>query len=738
MTRRGIAPATFVVALAVVGWLVTGVGVADLVKFVAYDIGFVALPGIALLWAVRGHRSGFLVTLALGWPIGEALEILAFSGTAQIGMRSLFLFYPIVVVVPCALVVWLRRRIARAETPVEPMSLQAMWIAAGAMALGLIYLTLMFLPLAPLPGSSVVVEYPDYPYFISLIAQVMNHWPPTTPGLVGVPLSYEWFVLFHIAAAGQVTGVSIPVIGLRLDYIPTVLVVGCQLLVVGRLLSRSWWTGVTAVLVIFLLGPLDLTSSTTTPFGDNVFIHLWDSWTFPFGMMFFLALVYLLVERVRAETWRTPRDLGSWALIALLMVGGSGAKATVLPVVIVGTGLYLVVRFLIRREISRAAIATVVLGIPIFIVTYVAVYGGQTPATHIDLFVWLSGGPAVLAANLIHHADIRAVVLPLAYAVDFVAVALPLAGMLYMLRRQHRPRLAAFGLPLCMFVSGVLISIVVHHSSYSELYFFDTGYVAGCFVAAEGLRLAWLDMGSALPVSRRTAVAAFVGWVVLLIVIVKLTENSVATPREQVNRYALILAIGVAFVIVCALAALARRRLNAGVIALGLIPLLAASALTSPILALPSARAALTGEPIANGRTVIVPGLLAALYWLRDHTPVNAVLAVNNHWIDPGRTFGKFYYYTALSERQAFIEAYNPYPIPPGPGTAAGADFIHRQQLNDAVMDHADASALQVLIQQYGVRYLLIDRTLGPYSPAVLKLGHVVFNNQDAAIVAVG
>src|ERR1022692_179562 len=738
MTRRGIAPAAFVVALAIVGWLVTGVSAADAVKFVAYDIGFVALPGIALLWAVRGHRSGFLVTIALGWPMGQALEILAFSGTAQIGMRGLFFFYPIVVVVPCALVVWQRRRIARADMPVEPMSLQAMWIAAGAMALGLIYLTLMFLPLAPLPGSSVVVEYPDYPYFISLIAQVMNHWPPTTPGLVGVPLSYEWFVLFHIAAASQVTGVSIPVIGLRLDYIPTVLVVGCQLLVVGRLLSRSWWTGVTAVLVIFLLGPLDLTSSTKTPFGDNVFVHFWDSWTFPFGMMFFLALLYLLVERVRAETWHTPRDLGSWALIALVMIGGSGAKATVLPVVIVGTGLYLVLRFVPRRQISGAAIATVVLGVPVFALTYVAVYGGQTPATHIDLFVWLSGGPAVLAANLIHHEDIRAVVLPLAYAADFAAVALPLAGMLYMLRRRHRRRLAAFALPLCMFVSGVLISIVVHHSSYSELYFFDTGYVAGCFVAAEGLRLAWLDMGGALPLSRRTAVATFVAWVALLIVIVKLTENSVATPREQVNRYALIVAIGVAFVIVCALVASVRRRLNAGVIALGLIPVLAASALTSPILALPNARAALAGAPIANGRTGIVPGLLSALYWLRDDTPVSAVFAVNNHWIDPGRTFGKFYYYTALSERQAFIEAYNPYPIPPGTGTPAGAEFTHRQQLNDAVFDHADPQALQTLVHQYDVRFLFVDRTLGPYVPAVLTLGRVVFSNPDATIIAVG
>jgi hypothetical protein len=691
-----------------------------------------------LLWAIRGHRSGFLVTIALGWPIGQALEILAFTGTAQIGMRGLFLLYPLVVVIPSAVVIWLRRRDVADSAAFEPMPLSAMWISAGGLVLGMVYLTLLFLPSAPLPGSSVVVEYPDFPYFISLIAQVLHHWPPTTPGLVGVPLSYEWFVLFHIAAASQVTGVPIPVIGLRLDYIPTVLVLGCELLVVGRLIARSWWTGVAALLIVFLLGPLDLTSSTVTPFGDSPFTHLWDSWTFPYGMTFFVALVYLLVERVRAETWRAPRDLGAWALIALLMIGGSGAKATVLPVAIVGSGLYLVLRFLIRQRISATAIVAVVLGIPIFIITYIAVYGGSTPATHIDLFVWLSGGPPVLVAELIRHGLIRAVALPLAYAADFAAVALPLAGMLYLLRRRHWQRLVAFALPLCMFVSGVLISVVVHHSSYSELYFFDTGYIAAVFVAAEGYRLAWLDLGHALPASRRAAVAAFVAWIALLIVTVKITENSVATPREELNRYLAIGGIAVAFVIVWALVALVRRQRVTGVLALGLIPVLAATALTSPILALPSARAALAGKPIADGRTVLVPGLVTALNWLRDHMPVNEVFAVNNHWIDPGRTFGKFYYYTAFSERQAFIEAYNPYPIPPGTGTPAGAEFVHRQQLNDAVFDHADAQALQVLVSDYDVRFLFIDRTLGPYTAAVLKLGRVVFSNADATIIAVG
>jgi hypothetical protein len=737
MLRRGLAPGVLVIVVAVADWLITGVALLDIIRFIAYDIGFVALPGAALLWAMRGRRSRFLVTIALGWPVGQALEILAFSGSAAIGTRGLFLLYPILVIVPCAFFIWRRQRGVEADSDDGRMSLGVMWAAAGALSLGLIYLTLMFLPLAPLPSTSVVVEYPDYPYFISLVGQVMNHWPPTTPGLVGVPLSYEWFVLFHIAAVSQVTHLSIPVVGLRLDYIPTVTVVACQLLVVGRFIARSWWTGVMAIVIIFLLGPLDLTSATKTPFGDNVFIHLWDSWTFPFGLMFLLALLYFVVERVRANSRRTSRDLGSWALIALLMVGASGAKATVLPVVVAGTGLYLVLRVLFRRDISIGALATVVLGIPIFIVTYVIVYGGQAPATKIDPLVWLSGGPPVLMANLIRHSEIRAIVLPLAYAADFAAVVLPLAGMLYLLRRPHRSAIPTFALPLCMLVSGVLIASLFHHSSYSEIYFADTGYVAGSFVAAEGLRRMWLDMGRSLPATRTVAVVAFAGWVALLLVVVALTSHDVGTPRAAVVRYAALTAAGVAFVIAWAVVVRARHHSSSGVIALSLIPLMAVSALTSPLLSLPSARAAIDGKPIASGRTVLVPGLLTALYWLRNHTSVDAVFAVNNHWIDPSRTFGKFYYYTAFSERQAFIEAYNPYPIPPGPGTPAGANFIYRQQVNDAVFNHADPAALHIMTHQYGVRFLFIDRTIGPPSPAALQLGRVVFSNQDAVIIAV-
>jgi hypothetical protein len=741
MLRRGLGPSALVIGVAVVGWLLSGVDLIDIVKFVAYDAIFVALPGSALLWALRGRRSHFLITVALGWPLGQALEILAFSGTAAIGLRGLFLLYPVVVIAPTALLILRRRDLIHRDPDPDRMSGKLMWAAASMLSIGLVYLAILFLPQAPLPTSSALVEYPDFPYFLGLITQVRYHWPPTSPGLVGIPLPYEWFVFFHMAAANQVTSVSVPIIALRLDYVPTIVVVGCQLLAVGRFIGRAAWTGVIAIGVVFLLGPLDFNASVNgTSFGDSVVFNLWNSWTFPFGLMFFLALLYLITERLRATTWRTPDDLRGWALVVLLMIGASGAKATVLPVIIAGTGLYGVLHVLIRRAVPPAALVAAVSGIAIFAATYLVVYAGSAPDTVFQPLVLLGSTPPVIFADGIHHTLLRDIVLPFAYAAGLAGLMLPLFGMLYLLRRRHRHEIPAFALPLCMLIGGTVITNVVHQISYSEGYFEETGYVAGAVVAAAGLRLAWLDMGRVRQLSRRAVLVLFAAWVVLLLVVVKIASRSITTPDSTMGLYAGVVAAGMLFVIGSALFLRARDALASEALALSLVPLVAASVLTTPLYLYPTLRKALTGAPLTATHPVLDPGVLTALEWLRDHTAIDTVFAVNNHWLDAGRANGKYYYYTAFSERQIFIEAFDPvrYGVTPGIESHAADAFAYRQQLNDAVFDRADASALRVMTQQYAVRFLFIDRVLGPQDPAVLQLGRVVFSNQDAAILAVG
>ncbi len=749
MLRRGLAPATLVVAVMVVTWLVSGVGAYDIVRFLAYEVGFIALPGAALLWSSRRKRWGFLLTIALGWPLGQALEILAYSATAATGLRGLFVLYPVVVIGASAPVIWRRRHALERDPRDDTLSGLLMWSAAAVLSVGLVYLALMFLPTVPLPSTTGSVAYnADYPYFLGLIAEVAHHWPATSPGLSGEPLHYQWFVFIHMAAISQVTNIPIPTIAFRLDYVPTIVVLGCQLLAVGRFLGKSAWTGVLAIAVFLLLGPLDLTTDVggSTPFFDLVSNHLLASWTFPFGLTFFLALIYFIDERLRSATWRTLDDLSSWVLIALLLIGASGAKGTILPVIIVGLGLYLVIVLVIRRTIPVAALVTLALSLVIFAVTFSLVYGGGVPGTSIQPLASLARTAPVIAASEITSPSLRAVALPFANVAGLAGMLLPLAGTLYFLRRRRQREISRFALCLCLLAAGLLIANVVHQVGYSELYFQDTGYIAGCIVAGAGLRLAWADVGSALPISRRGVAIALIIWVVFLFAVVAVTSKAVAHPDALNIRYIALVVGTVVFVLSWLYVLSGRRRPMAGVVALGLIPLLAATALSPPLEVSTTVRNLLDNAPVTpvqpDPTTVwgLTPGLLAALRWLQDNAPVDAVVAVSNHWVDPGKTDGRYYYYSAFSERQVFIEGYDPirYGLSEVLATPLGRDYLYRRRLNDAVFNHADAAALHVLIQQYGVRFLLVDRIHGSVDGAVLQLGRIVFGDRDAFIVAVG
>jgi hypothetical protein len=753
--RREIAPATLVVAVALEIWLLTGVSLDAIARFSAYEIGFVAVPGVAVLWALRGRPRGLLVSVGFGMPIGYALEILAFSATAAAGRRSLFLLYPVGAVAISALVIWLRRRrSAAAAMPAatDPMSNRVVWMAALALSAGLIYMAVMFIPQAPLPSDRMSVSYiPDFVYEMSKTAEVLYHWPPTNPGLSGVPLPYEWFLFFHMAAVSQVTHLGIPVIALRLDFVPLLLIVGCQLLMVGRAFAGTAAVGVIAVVVVFLLGPLDLTTDASgSPFFTVFSTQLWESWTFPFGLLFFLPLLALIAERLRAATWRTRHDLAAWSLIALLMVGASGAKATILPVLLAGTCLYTVCVCISRRRLPRPQfIVALALEAVIFVITFLIIYRGGAPFTVFGPLVSLGQTlPVIDITQSAMPAAVRAIALPLAYAAGLAGMLLPLAGLLYMLRRRHRSRLRRYALCLSMLGAGLVIANLFHQLGYSELYFQDTGYVAACIVAADGLRLAWLDIGHALPLSRRFVAVATGCWMAALIALVIATTSSNQSQVATV-RYAVLIAGGVIFVAGCFLITRMRRHSTSGVLGFGLIPILAASALASPIELAPTAGRIVSGIPTAYAATSqpgvrgLTPDLLKALHWLKAHTSVDAVIAVSNHWLDSANTNGRFYYYSAFSERQVFIEGYDPvrYEITTSGSTAEGADFAERQSLNNQVFDLANQAALSIMTQQYAVRYLLINPDDGDSdddNPAVLRLGTVVFSNSAATIIAVG
>jgi hypothetical protein len=103
-----------------------------------------------------------------------------------------------------------------------------------------------------------------------------------------------------------------------------------------------------------------------------------------------------------------------------------------------------------------------------------------------------------------------------------------------------------------MFV-GTLIANVVHQISYSDGYFQETGYVAGAIVAAAGLRLAWLDVGRTLPLSRRADFVSLAAWVIGFLLLVKITSRSIASLDSTMALYVGVSAAGVVVVVAWAL-----------------------------------------------------------------------------------------------------------------------------------------------------------------------------------------
>jgi hypothetical protein len=101
---------------AIVLWLMTGVRVDEIVRYVGYELGFVVVPGWLAYRALVPRPPDRLTELVFGWSLGYFLEILAFYVTALSGGRSAFYVYPVEVGVP-ALVIARRRRPARDARP---------------------------------------------------------------------------------------------------------------------------------------------------------------------------------------------------------------------------------------------------------------------------------------------------------------------------------------------------------------------------------------------------------------------------------------------------------------------------------------------------------------------------------------------------------------------------------------------------------------------------------------------
>lgn len=733
-----------VLATVVGSWLVSGVGVGTIALFLGYEVAYGGIPGLLLQRALSPGHQGTLRRVALGWPLGYALEIAAYALTSALHVRGALPYYPLTAVL-FALVAFRRRRSEREVAPsgVAMSRGQVIACAAVAAAAALLVAGSAF-PRLPLPGSVAQVTYPDDPvWHVSVAAEAANHWLLRDPNVSGEALPYHIFLYLHAGAVHRVTGIDVTVLIWRLLPLALVALLSLQLTQLARSFSRRAWAAPLAPFFFFFVGELDLDPWHSFPFQGQLWNDLWVSPTFLFGLVFFVPALVVL----RDLAW----GRAGWIALALLLLTAEGAKSATVPVIAGGLLLLLVWQRLAHRPIGRGLAGALAVAVAVSILYYA--------------IVWHAAGSSAFSLDppgAIRQMPVWATLAPHSGRALFwiAATAFGLVGRYGGLL----PAAVWFGGPgrrelddgrrllICLFAAGLVPFLLLEHPGYSQLYFADYGAAAACVLAADGIVALAASWGAARAWRLLTGLGVL--WLIALLVLALQGSIGFAKPYTALARafgvhriaWSWVLYPLVAWLVLLAIVLVLRRGGSAYATPLGfalVAAVVVVALLDQPLDVLPQDVHRLRhDQPLydTTGRGLSLE-LYRGLFWLRENAPTNAVVAVDNQDVVPSD--GAYFGYAAFSERRIFLGGWvfsnraselgyaitTPKPVFP---------FPTRLTLQRAVFERADRNALSTMVRDYHVRYLLLDRANGHASPRVAMLGRRVFSNSAVSIYAVG
>jgi hypothetical protein len=753
-TRRGtVAAVLTVVGFAIVIWLLGGVDPDEIARFLGYHAAFVIAPGWLLFRAIMPGVRSPLHQFAVGWALGYVLEILAFSLTAALDVRDLFLLYPVVVALP-AIIVWRRRRAPSPAPPTEPgddPDTRWRWATCGLCLLALVYIGGVYFTETPLPGSVDKVAYnPDLTYHVAIAGEAKHHWPLESPNVAGEELSYHYFSHLDVAAASQVTGIEIPVVFFRLYLVPLTMLILLQLVALGRAITGMRWAGPIAAALFLLVDEVDLSTLDLYPFLGTNDYALWLSPSWLLGLAVFLPTLLLLSALldpgVRGR-WsdRQAAGVGDWSLLVLFLIGLGGAKGNLIPLTIGGLAVYLLWRRIVQRSVdwfglAALALAVVVLGI--FLVVLYGSSGGQGFRFTLDASVLQMPAIDLVDASIRDGTVLEGLFLVLATVVGTLMLfGASLLGLVWALPRRLRSLPAAYALPLAMFVAALVPYFLLESDGYNQLYFTEYAIVALLPIAGAGICTV-LSRVTSGDLNGRALWAFAVIWVAILIGIALAAlgfEDPERPLRSLLFPYAL--ALGAALVVGSWIAAnptFRRHWVPFAVIAV----LLTAAA--DPFIDWLPARF----DRIENGTPIystaglgLEPDEEDGLAWIRDHVDEDAVLLVDNKRSYRARRVDELNMdYSAFSERRAFFEGWgfsslSPDPGPSGVTEGAKDSSRGRLALQRRALEEGDDGALRRLIRRYGVTHVVVDRKNGFMPRSLYRRGRVVYSNDAIEVV---
>ena len=722
VTRRAIAASGWVpaalLAIVTVGTLVAyGTPPVSLVAFGLYVALGLALPG--MLWVRLARRASAHISedVLLGLVVGYAIELGTYLVARAVGLPLLFLLWPVATLVGFAAVPRLRW-CWRGSGITAP----AGWSWALAALLGYIvwYSAATFFAQHPLSGT--YVPYVDMPYHLALIGELKHHVAPWVPYVAGVPLAYHWFFYAEAAATSWATGIDPVVLLYRLSVLPMLAAFVVLTAAAARRLTGAWWSGpAAAAIAVFGTVATPYAAVRGSVFDAQTLQATWISPTNAFGLALFGGALLVFVDLVAEEGHAKRRTL---CLTAVLVLAASGAKASLLPLLIAGLLVVVVGTLIGRRRLHLAAAEGLVLAVVGALLAVALVYR------------WTSGGlvigfqslrlmPLARWVGAVTAHGLAAVAVPLVtLAIALVLWSFLWAGVYGLLARRRWTATT----PALLFLAGICAAaigavVLFRYPGLSEIYYMRGATAAFALLAVAGIAALVPAGADRVRLGLAMAGAALLGAGAVTLVVVLghpalRTLGSTSLARVVIG---MLLPIGALVVVATAGAfaarALARRdRRLAGAAPLLVVALVmgfslpaVARLVVAPLSAGPLAGPAIPGDAIAAAR------------WLRDNSSPDDLVATNLHCRpvpgSPGTCDARQFWASAYTERRMLVEGWA-YTAPAvaealrsGNSDLVAVPFWDQPRLtaNDLAFTAPSSDSIAALRDTYGVRWLFAD-----------------------------
>jgi hypothetical protein len=704
----------------------------DLLRYAAYVILSVIMPGTLVYRSLRRTPHTLVEDLAMGAAVGLCLELAAWALFSVLDLRSFVWLWPALVAVPFALVPRLRRHWWVREY--RPVPLGWSWAIAGVVCFWTAYLAMVFLDRNPIvPTSDGTQQYLDLAYQLSLAGEAKHAFPVGLPQVAGEPLYYHWFAYGHMAMSSLVGHIDLPVVAMRFA-IPALCALAIVLTgVVGWRLSGRPGVGAVAAALFFAVGEFNFTHPVTMPFGTQATFVIWHGMSMIYSWVLLIAAIAPLGEIAGQKDDRVPPvGRGAFGVAALLLFASSGAKASSLPVIALALAATAVVMLIVRRRIPWGLIlAGVIAGAAQLFATAV-LFHFQTYGLEVDPLQGLRGywaGPDGTSLG------------PLTVAMVWVAFGLNMllrtAGILPLLWLRRFNLEPGQWFLLFGAIAGPGIYLVVGQPSGGNQYFTRAGFAFGVILSAWGYVMVY-DRAR-LPQAAAWALGA--GALVVSVALVVEQIRYAWPPPSTGDAFQqlvplllwarLLLLVGIGVGVVWVLLGLRFRALSGrgAIVALTFVLIAGAPGLIMDeykSIQSPNGGAyALVGMPASRTN---------AARWVRDHSDPDDVVATNAHclgyWGDlcDSRSF----WLSAYSERSVLVEGWG---FAPRESTGMTPFWDpDKLALNDQAFTAPTVDVLNQLRNRYGVRWLVVDRVIGQESRDLASMAPRVYDNGRIAV----